>query len=105
MDDNLRLPQPQAAQYLQEQNARLQLLLKLTTSITADLTLKEVLRVVSANIREVMRCDGASVTLPTAEPGTLRRYAVAFPAARVSPRKNRSSLRRKATQQGGRLRR
>jgi light-regulated signal transduction histidine kinase (bacteriophytochrome) len=57
---------PQLAQdsqaSLQRQNERLQLLLNLTNRITSHLDLREVLRAISANFRELMRCDGA-VTL------------------------------------------
>jgi len=80
MDHAFRHAQP--CQPLQQQNDRLQLLLKLTNSITSQLTLKEVLRAISASIREVMHCDGAGVTLPAAEPGTFLRYAVDFPGSR-----------------------
>jgi formate hydrogenlyase transcriptional activator len=65
-----------------QSNERLQLLLKLTSSITSNLTLREVLRAIAADIRKLMNCDGASVTLPGAEPGTFRRFAVDFPATK-----------------------
>ena len=67
-DDNLG---PQLAQdppaSLQRQNERLQLLLNLTNRITSNLDLREVLRAISANFREVMECDGAGVWLPGEE--------------------------------------
>ena len=69
-------------QSLQQQNDRLQLLLRLTNNITANLTLKEVLRAIAANIREVMRCDAANVSLPGAEPGTFHIYAMDFPGCK-----------------------
>ena len=75
-DDNLgpQLAQdPQAG--LQRQNERLQLLLNLTTRITSNLDLREVLRAISANFRELMRCDGAGVWLPGEEAGTFKLYA------------------------------
>src|SRR6184192_2794962 len=75
-DDN---PDPQWAQdpqaSLQRQNERLQLLLNLTTRITSNLDLREVLRAISANFRELMRCDGAGVWLPGDEAGTFKLYA------------------------------
>jgi hypothetical protein len=52
---------------LQRQNDRLQLLLNLTTRITSSLCLREVLRAIAANIREVIRCHAlqcASLLLP-----------------------------------------
>ncbi len=67
------------AEDLQQQNERLQLLLNLTNSITANLELKEVLRAVATNIREVMQCDAANISLPGPEPGSFRIYALAFP--------------------------
>jgi len=82
MDDAVNLQRPQAAQCLQHQNDRLQLLLKLTSSITANLELKDVLRAIAANIREVMRCDAANISLPGPEPGTFRLYAVDFPGSK-----------------------
>ena len=71
-----------AAARLQEQNNRLQLLLKLTNSITSNLTLKEVLHTVASNVREVMHCDAANIALPAAEPGTFRLHALDFPASK-----------------------
>ena len=67
---------------LQGQNDRLQLLLRLTTSITSNLELNEVLRAIAANLRQVMRCDAATILLPGTEPGTFRNHAVAFPGSR-----------------------
>ena len=61
-DDNL---DSQLAQHppasLQRLNERLQLLLNLTSRITSNLDLREVLRAISANFREVMRCDSNNV--------------------------------------------
>ncbi len=79
MDNGLNLRGAQAAQGLQQQNDRLQLLLKLTKSITANLELKDVLRAIAANVREVMRCDAANISLPGSEPGTFRVFALDFP--------------------------
>ena len=71
---------PQA--YLQRQNERLQLLLNLTTRITSNLDLREVLRAISANFRELMRCDGAGVWLPGEEAGTFKLYAFDAPLSK-----------------------
>ena len=71
-----------AAARLQEQNNRLQLLLKLTNGITSNLTLKEVLHTVASNVREVMHCDAANIALPAAEPGTFRLHALDFPGSK-----------------------
>jgi formate hydrogenlyase transcriptional activator len=67
---------------LEQQNQRLQLLLKLTNSITSNLTLKEVLHTVASNVREVMYCDAANIALPASEPGTFRLHALDFPGSK-----------------------
>jgi transcriptional regulator with GAF, ATPase, and Fis domain len=46
------------------ETARLQLLLDLTKRITSNLQLREVLRAIAANIREVIQCDAVAVSLP-----------------------------------------
>src|SRR2546425_8647480 len=83
VNDNL---DPRGAQYpqawLQRQNERLQLLLNLTTRITSNLDLREVLRAISANFRELMRCDGAGVWLPGEEAGTFKLYAFDAPVSK-----------------------
>ncbi len=67
------------SQELQRQNDRLQLLLNLTTRITSSLDLREVLRAIAANIREVMHADAVAVSLPDAPSGKFRVFAVDFP--------------------------
>src|SRR3989442_12471438 len=67
---------------LQRQNERLQLLLNLTSRITSNLDLREVLRAISANFREVMRCDGAGIWLPGEEAGTFKLYAFDAPVSK-----------------------
>src|SRR5438093_7994314 len=82
-DDNLvpgLAQDPQAC--LQRQNERLQLLLNLTSRITSNLDLREVLRAISANFRELMRCDGAGVWLPGEEAGTFKLYAFDAPVSK-----------------------
>src|SRR5207245_8883420 len=82
-DDSLdrgRAQDPQAG--LQRQNERLQLLLNLTSRITSNLDLREVLRAISANFREVMRCDGAGIWLPGQEAGTFKLYAFDSPGSK-----------------------
>ncbi len=82
-DDNLvpgLAQDPQAC--LQRQNERLQLLLNLTSRITSNLDLREVLRAISANFREVMRCDGAGIWLPGQEAGTFKLYAFDAPVSK-----------------------
>src|SRR5437762_10870477 len=71
---------PQAS--LQRQSERLQLLLNLTSRITSNLDLREVLRAISANFREVMRCDGAGIWLPGEETGTFKLFALDSPVSK-----------------------
>jgi formate hydrogenlyase transcriptional activator len=60
---------------------RLRLLLDLTNRVASSLSLHDVLREVSAEIRRVMECDGVGVALPSHEDGKLRIYALDFPGA------------------------
>jgi len=58
---------------------RLQLLLNLTTRITSSLDLREVLRAIAANIREVVHADAVAVSLYDTTPDKFRVLAVDFP--------------------------
>ena len=64
---------------LLRQNERLELLLNLTTRITSSLDLREVLRAIAANIREVIHADAVAVSLPDAVSGKYRVFAMDFP--------------------------
>src|SRR6266404_688513 len=64
---------------LQRQNDRLQLLLNLTSRITSSLDLREVLRAIAANIRQVIQADLVTVSLPDRASGQIRVFAVDFP--------------------------
>jgi formate hydrogenlyase transcriptional activator len=64
---------------LRRQNERLELLLNLTTRITSSLDLRELLRAIAANIREVIHADAVAVSLPDAESGKYRVFAMDFP--------------------------
>jgi len=80
LDDGLNLKRAQHAHAcLQGQNDRLQLLLNLTNRITSNLELRELLRAVAANIREVMQCQAAGVSLFDQASGKSRLYALDFP--------------------------
>jgi formate hydrogenlyase transcriptional activator len=68
-----------AEQAIAVQNTRLQLLLKLTKQITSNLELREVLRAISASIREVMHCDAVHISLPDPASGQFRVQALDFP--------------------------
>jgi formate hydrogenlyase transcriptional activator len=58
---------------------RLQLLLNLTTRITSSLDLREVLRAIASNIREVIHADAVTVSLYDPASGKARVFAVDFP--------------------------
>ncbi len=58
---------------------RLKLLLDLTSRVVSKLQLPELLQEISASIRQVMQCESVVVSLPDAETGELRRYALDFP--------------------------
>ena len=80
IDDRRNLRKAQKAQAeLQRQNDRLQLLLNVTNQITSNLEFRELLRAISANIREVMQGDVVAILLPDAASGHLRVFAMDFP--------------------------
>ena len=64
---------------LRRQNDRLQLLLNLTSRITSSLDLREVLRAIAANIRQVIHADLVTVSLPDGASGKIRVFAMDFP--------------------------
>lgn len=68
-----------AEEAIHVQNKRLQLLLKLTNQITSNLELRDVLRAISANIREVAHGDAVHISLPDEASGKFRVYALDFP--------------------------
>src|SRR6202007_516034 len=64
---------------LQRQNERFELLLNLTTRITSSLDLREVLRAIAANIREVIHADAVTVALPDPPSEKFKVFALDFP--------------------------
>src|SRR5580693_3020828 len=73
LDDGLNLRRAQ------HQNDQLQLLLDLTHRITSNLELRDLLRAIAANIREVIRADAVDVALPDAASDKFRVFAMDFP--------------------------
>jgi formate hydrogenlyase transcriptional activator len=73
LDDGLNLRRAQ------QQNDQLQLLLNLTNRITSNLEFRELLREISANIREVIHADAVTVVLPDAASEKFRVFALDFP--------------------------
>jgi formate hydrogenlyase transcriptional activator len=68
-----------AEQALLIQNNRLRLLLKLTNRITSKLDLREVLRAITATVRELTDSDAVHISLPEADSAQFRVYALDFP--------------------------
>src|SRR5580658_9854714 len=68
-----------AEQALTIQNSRLHLLLKLTNRITSNLDLREVLRAITATVRELTDSDAVHISLPEADSARFRVYALDFP--------------------------
>ena len=75
MDDAINFQSSRRAQ------ERLELLLDLTNRVVATLDLRDLLRVIAANLRRVMHSDGVGIHLPDAEDGSLRVYALDFPGS------------------------
>jgi formate hydrogenlyase transcriptional activator len=73
LDDGLNLRRAQ------HQNDQLQLLLNLTNQITSNLKLRDLLRAIVANIREVIHADAVTVVLPDAASEKFRLFAMDFP--------------------------
>jgi formate hydrogenlyase transcriptional activator len=63
---------------LRYEKDRLKLLLELTNNVVSNLEIRDVLKAVIANVREIMRSDFAGVGLPDSDSGRLRVYALAF---------------------------
>jgi len=79
-DDALNLAAlRRATEELQSKNERLQLLLDVTNQVVSTLELRDLLRAISQDVRRVMQCDYAGLSLPDAENKQLRLYAVDFP--------------------------
>jgi formate hydrogenlyase transcriptional activator len=71
-----------ASEELQSKNDRLRLLLDVTNQVVSNLELRDLLRAISQDVRRVMQCDYAGLSLPDAENRQLRLYAVDFPEGR-----------------------
>src|ERR1700723_2325730 len=67
---------------LQRESDRLKLLLDMTSTLVSTLECRELLRTVSASIRQVMHCDIVGVWLPDAERVHLRQLAMDFPESK-----------------------
>ena len=67
---------------LQRERDRLKLLLEVNNSVVTHLDLRELLRVISANVRKFMHLDAVGVVLPDPEGDQLRIYALDFPSSK-----------------------
>jgi formate hydrogenlyase transcriptional activator len=72
-------PRDTAHSELQSENARLQLLLSLTNRIISNLELPDLLRAISANIREVMHCEAVAIYLSDSASGDFTVHAMDYP--------------------------
>jgi formate hydrogenlyase transcriptional activator len=82
--DQIALATDDALNFEASQRAgeRLQLLLDLSNRVVANLELPDLLKEISAGIRQVMQCDGVGVVLPGTEENRYRLYALDFPKSR-----------------------
>jgi formate hydrogenlyase transcriptional activator len=86
LDDGLNL------RSAQHQNERLKLLLNLTSRITSNLNIRELLRSIAANIREVMHGDSVAVLLLDSVSGKSRLFVLDFPQGKGSIREDDSFI-------------
>jgi formate hydrogenlyase transcriptional activator len=73
---------PKATLGVQGESDRLKLLLDMTTTLVSTLGCRDLLRAVSASIRQVMHFDLVGVWLPDAELVHLRQFAMDFPESK-----------------------
>jgi formate hydrogenlyase transcriptional activator len=73
---------PNARPELQRESDRLKLLLDVTNALVSNLECRDLLRTISASIRQVMHCDVVGVWLPDPEQRKLRQLAMDFPESR-----------------------
>src|ERR1700724_1337535 len=73
---------PRARPELQTESDRLKLLLDMTTTLVSTLECRDLLRTVSASIRQVMHYDIVGVWLPDVEHVYLRQLAMDFPESK-----------------------
>jgi formate hydrogenlyase transcriptional activator len=73
---------PAARPDLEREKDRLKLLLDMTNTLVSNLEPRDLLRAISASIRQDMHCDSAGVWLPDSERRHLRRIAQDFPESK-----------------------
>jgi formate hydrogenlyase transcriptional activator len=79
-------PQPRETAHseLESENARLQLLLNLTNRITSNLEFQDLLRAISANIREVLHCEAVAIYLADSASGSFTVHGLDYPQGKGS---------------------
>jgi formate hydrogenlyase transcriptional activator len=77
---------PSARPELQRERDRLKLLLDMTNTLVSNLEPRDLLRAISASIRQVMHCDVVGVWLPDVERRQLRQVVMDFPESKGSAR-------------------
>src|SRR6202050_756144 len=83
LDHSLNSQEPSSAPpELQRESDRLRLLLDMTATLVSTLECRDLLRTVSASIRQVMHCDIVGVWLPDVEHAHLRQLAMDFPGGK-----------------------
>jgi formate hydrogenlyase transcriptional activator len=84
MPDNLFSPQgsPTLRPDLQRENDLLKLLLDMTNTLVSNLECRDLLRTISASIRQVMGCDAVGVWVPDVDEFHLCQFAMDFPEGR-----------------------
>jgi formate hydrogenlyase transcriptional activator len=82
--DQIALAIDAAVNFYSSQRAQeqLKLILDLTNRVVSNLDFDELLRVISANVRQVMKCDAAAIMLPESDGKHLRVHALDFPDTR-----------------------
>jgi len=71
-----------ASEEVQSKNDRLRLLLDVTNQVVSNLELHDLLRAISQDVRRVMQCDYAGLSLPEPDNKQLRLYALDFPGGK-----------------------
>jgi formate hydrogenlyase transcriptional activator len=83
VDNALHFQEAQALQsQLTHDRNRLQLLLDLNNRVVSNLDLRQLFQTISQDVRRVMQCDYASLSLPDSENKQFRLYALDFPESK-----------------------
>src|SRR5580692_4099815 len=80
--DNSPMQYAQSGSDLRREGERLKLLLDMTNTLVSNLVTRDLLRTISASIRQCMHCDSVSVWLPDGEQRQLRSVTMEFPESK-----------------------